>query len=251
VAASNGPADLSAALALAAGLVRAGDDARAYLYSDGIVQPLRASFGAGLPFAVDYHRVGVSGENVGLTSLTVRTSAQARAAFLHVQDFGQQPRSVTIEWRADSHLLDVRPLTLQPGQGQDLVLPVPADATSVTARLAAGDIFALDDSATAVARTPRAFRVLLVTPGNVFLEQALRLRTDFQVDVVGTAAYRASAAYALTVFDRFSRRRRRRSSARQRRPAGRPRRPKRGPEKFDVWPAAHQQPSDAAGPGSR
>jgi Ca-activated chloride channel homolog len=43
-----------------------------------------------------------------------------------------------------------------------------------------------------------------VTPGNVFLEQALRLRTDFQVDVVGTAAYRPSAAYALTVFDRFS-----------------------------------------------
>jgi len=204
VTASNGPADLSAALALAAGLVRAGDDARAYVYSDGIVQPLRASFAAGLPFAVEYHRVGVSGENVGLTSLTVRTSAQTRAAYLHVQDFGQQTRSVTIEWRADSHLLDVRPLTLPPGQGQDLVLPVPADATSVTARLAAGDIFALDDSATAVARTPRAFRVLLVTPGNVFLEQALRLRTDLQLDVIAPAAYRPSAAYALTVFDRFS-----------------------------------------------
>jgi Ca-activated chloride channel homolog len=192
---SNGAADLSAGLALAAGLVRAGDDARAYLYSDGIVQPLRASFGAGLPFAVDYHRVGVSGENVGLTSLTVRTSAQTRAAYLHVQNFGQQPRSVSLE---------VRPLTLPAGQGQDLVLPVPADATSVTARLAAGDIFALDDSATAVARTPRAFRVLLVTPGNVFLEQALRLRTDLQVDVITAASYRPSAAYALTLFDRFS-----------------------------------------------
>jgi hypothetical protein len=204
VAASNGAADLSAALALAAGLVRAGDDARAYVYSDGIVQPLRASFAAGLPFVVEYHRVGVSGENVGLTSLTVRTSAQTRAAYLHVQNFGQQPRSVSIEWRADSHLLDVRPLRLQPGQGQDLVLPVPGDATSVTARLAAGDIFTVDDSATAVARTPRAFRVLLVTPGNVFLEQALRLRTDLQLDVIAPAAYRPSAAYALTVFDRFS-----------------------------------------------
>src|SRR5439155_636852 len=44
IRASNGPADLSSALILAAGLVRPGDDARAYLFSDGIVQPLRASF---------------------------------------------------------------------------------------------------------------------------------------------------------------------------------------------------------------
>src|SRR5438132_1003555 len=128
IKASNGPADLSAALILAAGLVRPGDDARAYLFSDGIVQPLRASFAAGLPFPVEYHRIGVSGENVGLTSLTVRTSAQARAAYLHVQNFGQQARSVSVEWRADSRLLDIRPLTLAAGQAQDLVLPVPADA---------------------------------------------------------------------------------------------------------------------------
>ena len=203
VIASNGAADLSAALAMAAGLVRAGDDARAYLFSDGLVQPLRVTT-TGLPFPVEYHRVGVSGENVGLTSLTVRTSAQSRAGYLHVQNFGQQQRTVSLEWRADGHLLDVRPLTLAAGQGQDLLLPVPGDATSVSAHLAGADIFALDDTATAVARTPRAFRVLLVTPGNVFLEQALRLRSDFQIDVIGPAAYRASADYALSVFDRFS-----------------------------------------------
>ena len=203
VIASNGAADLSAALAMAAGLVRAGDDARAYLFSDGLVQPLRVTT-TGLPFPVEYHRVGVSGENVGLTSLTVRTSAQSRAGYLHVQNFGQQQRTVSLEWRADGHLLDARPLTLAAGQGQDLLLPVPGDATSVSAHLAGADIFALDDTATAVARTPRAFRVLLVTPGNVFLEQALRLRSDFQIDVIGPAAYRASADYALSVFDRFS-----------------------------------------------
>jgi Ca-activated chloride channel family protein len=204
VTANNGPADLSASLSLAAGLVRPGDDARAYLFSDGIVEPLRASFAGGLPFPVEYRRVGVSGENVGLTSLTVRSSAQTRAAYLHLQNFGQQSRSVSLEWRADNRLLDVRPLALAAGQAQDLVLPVPGDATSVTARLAGTDVFALDDSATAGAKTPRAFRVLLVTPGNVFLEQALRLRSDLQVDVVAPAAYRPSAAYAMTVFDRFA-----------------------------------------------
>ena len=203
VTAGNGSADLSTALSLASGIVRAGDAARAFLYSDGIVEPMTANFG-GLPFPIEYHRIGVSGENVGLTSLVVRAGSQAPAAYLHVQNFGQQARSFDLEWRADTGLIDVRPLKLAGGQAQDLVLPVPAGATTVTARIDSGDIFALDDSVTAVARAPRTFHVLLVTPGNVFVEQALKLRTDFQVDVVAPAAYRDSNEYALTVFDRFS-----------------------------------------------
>lgn len=201
---SNGPADLSSALALAMGLARSGEGARAYLFSDGIIEPLAASFTNGLPFPIEYHRVGVSGENVGLTSLIVRTGAQSRAAFLRVQNFGQQSRSFSLEWRADTGLIDVRSITLSGGQGQDLVLPVPADATTVTARIGASDVFALDDSVTAIARQPKAFHVLLVTPGNVFLEQSLRLRGDFQVDVVAPDAYKGSTAYAMTVFDRFA-----------------------------------------------
>jgi Ca-activated chloride channel family protein len=204
IAPTNGPADLTAALSLAAGIVKAGDDARAYLFSDGIVEPVRATFADGLPFPVDYHRIGLSGENVALTSLVVRTNAQSRAAYLHVQNFGQQPRSFSLEWRSDAGLIDVRPLTLAAGQAQDLTLPVPAAATTVTAHITGGDIFSLDDSVTAIARVPRAFHVLLVTPGNVFLEQALRLRADFQVDVVPPTAYVGTSVYAMTVFDRFS-----------------------------------------------
>jgi hypothetical protein len=78
------------------------------------------------------------------------------------------------------------------------------NATTVTARITSNDIFPLDDSVTAIARPPRTFRVQLVTPGDVFLEQALRLRGDFQVDVVAPSAYAGAAPYAMTVFDRFS-----------------------------------------------
>lgn len=204
IGATNGPADLTAALALAAGLVRSGESARAYLFSDGILQPLRASFAGGLPFPIEYDRVGVSGENVALTSLVVRTGAQSRAAYLRLHNFGQQSRSFNLEWRSDAGLIDVRPMTLAAGESQDIVLPVPDNATTVTARIDAGDNFALDDTVTAIARTPRAFHVLLVTSGNVFLLQALRLRGDFQVDAVTPAAYHGSAAYAMTVFDGYS-----------------------------------------------
>jgi len=204
ISATNGQADLSAALTLAAGLVRPGDDARAYFFGDGIVGPLRTDASSGLPFPAEYHRVGVSGENVGLTSLVVRTGAQARAGYLHLQNFGQQARSFSLEWRADGRLVDVRPLTLAGGQAEDLVLPVPADATLVSAHAATSDVFALDDTVTAIAKAPRQFRVLLVTPGNVFLEQALRLRTDIQLDVLAPAAYKSSAPYAMSIFDRYS-----------------------------------------------
>jgi hypothetical protein len=204
IGAQNGPADLSAALALAAGLVRPGDDARAYLFSDGIVGPIRTDSANSLPFPVEYHRVGVSGENVGMTSLVVRTGAQSRAAYLHIQNFGQQSRSFSLEWRADNRLVDARRLTLAGGQAQDLVLPVPSDATLVSAHIDAGDIFALDDTVTAVASTPRAFRVLLVTPGNVFLQQALSLRTDVQLDVIAPSAYKSSAQYAMSIFDGYA-----------------------------------------------
>ena len=201
---SNGSADLSSALTLAAGLVRPGDDARGYLFSDGIVGPIRTDASSSLPFPVEYHPIGLSGENVGLTSLVVRTNAQSRAAYLHVQNFGQQARTFSLEWRADGKLVDVRSLTLAGGVAQDLMLPVPSDATVVTAHIYAGDIFSLDDSVTAVAKTPSTFHVLLVTPGNVFLQQALALRGDIQLDVVAPADYKSSAAYAMSIFDRFS-----------------------------------------------
>ncbi|HEV1992387.1 MAG TPA: VWA domain-containing protein, partial [Candidatus Dormibacteraeota bacterium] len=204
IGASNGPADLSAALTLASGLVRPGDDAHAYLFSDGIVGPIRTDSGNALPFQLDYHRVGISGENVALTSLVVRTGAQSRAAHLHLQNFGQQARSFNLEWRADNRLVDIQKLTLAGGQAQDLVLPVPADATLVSAHIDPGDVFALDDTVTAVARTPRAFRVLLVTSGNVFLQQAISLRPDVELDVVAPSAYKSSAPYAMSIFDRFS-----------------------------------------------
>jgi len=204
IAPANGPADLSAALSLASGIVRAGEESRAYLFSDGILEPLRTSFANGLPFPIEYRRVGVSGENVGLTSLVVRAGAQSRAAYLRVHNFGQQPRSFTLEWRSDAGLIDVRSVSLAAAQAEDLALPVPDAANTVTARIEAKDNFGLDDSVTAVARAPRAFHVLLVTPGNVFLEQALRLRTDFQLDVIAPAAYRSSTSYAMTVFDRYS-----------------------------------------------
>jgi hypothetical protein len=200
---SNGPADLADALAIAAGVVRTGETARAVLFSDGIVQPLGSSFAQGLPFPIDFHSVGVSSENVAITALSVRAESSARSATARVQNFGRETHALALEWRADGHLLDVRRIQLAAGQAQDVSVSLSNDVGTVTARLEGGDLLALDDVATAVARPARQLRVLLVTPGNLFLERALRLRPDFLVDVKSPADYRDNTAYSMTVFDRF------------------------------------------------
>jgi Ca-activated chloride channel homolog len=200
---SNGAANLAEALNLAAGVVHPKEAARAILYSDGIVDPLGSSFTQGLPFPVDFHPLGVSSENLAITALSVRAESSARSATARVQNFGRETHSVALEWRADGHLLDVRRIELRPGQAEDLTISLGNDVTSVTARLTGGDLLTVDDLATAVARPARPLRVLLVTPGNLFLQRALRLRPDFVVDVKSPADYRDSGAYAMTVFDRF------------------------------------------------
>ena len=45
---------------------------------------------------------------------------------------------------------------------------------------------------------------MLVTPGNVFLQQAISLRADIQLDTIAPADYKSSAAYAMSIFDRYS-----------------------------------------------
>jgi hypothetical protein len=46
--------------------------------------------------------------------------------------------------------------------------------------------------------------VLLVTAGNVFLQQALSLRTDIQLEIIAPAAYKSSAPYAMSIFDGYA-----------------------------------------------
>jgi Ca-activated chloride channel family protein len=203
---SDGPADLQDALQLAVAAAGArSSGTRLVVLSDGITEPL--SEPVTLPFPYQYDRIGVSGENAGVTSLSVLPSVTGEAAVAHVQNFGQLADHLTAEMYADGTLLDARSVDLAPKSGEDLSFPVPPGSSSVRVELSPPDDFALDQVAVAVAAAPEKVKILLVSAGDVFLEEALALRPDAQVVAETPSQWRASQAsssnYGLFVFDGF------------------------------------------------
>jgi len=190
---SDGPADLQDALQLA--VAAAGPHpGRTHLViiSDGITEPLAEP--VTLPFGYVYKRIGVSAENSGITALSAAPGLVGENAVAHVQNFGQVPENVTAELYADGNLVDARALHLGPGAGEDVSFPLPPGTSYVRVALAPHDAFSLDQSAVAVATPPEKLRVLLVSTGDVFLQQALALRPGSEVEAETPSQWRQSQA---------------------------------------------------------
>jgi Ca-activated chloride channel homolog len=203
---SAGPADLADALQLAvAAAGRHPSGTRLIVLSDGITEPLIEP--VTLPFPVQYRRIGVSGENYGVTALTVLPGVTGESAVAHVQDFGTEPARLTVEMFAGGHLADAQGVFLSPGAGQDVTFAVPPGTPYVRVTLLPGDDLPADNSALAVTSPPAKVRVLLVTAGDVFLQKALALRPDVALSTEAPSAWRRRQASSpdvdLFVFDRF------------------------------------------------
>jgi Ca-activated chloride channel family protein len=203
---SDGSADLQDALQLA--VATAGPHPRAtrlVILSDGITQPL--SEPVTLPFPVEYRKIGVSGENTGVTALSVVAGVTGEEAVAHVQDFGQVVSHVTAEMFANGRLADARSLHLAPHAGQDVGFAVPPGTTTVRVELVPHDEYPLDQVAVATAPTPERVRILLVSTGDLFLQDALALRPGAQVVTETPSVWRPSQAsdpaYDLFVFEGF------------------------------------------------
>lgn len=200
----DGPADLQSALALAASVSGAGTDTQLVVLSDGITEPVAAP--VALPFQLSFHAIGTSAEDLAITALSAQPGASGQQAFVHVQNEGNQRRTVTVNLSVDGRLTNARSVTLDGGTGQDLLFPLPTGAQQLHASLDPGDAFALDDSAWALARPASGYRVLLVSPGNLFLQQALSLVPGIRVTPVSAtaSAYHAAPPADLYVFDQFT-----------------------------------------------
>ena len=188
-----GESDWPAAVALASGAVRAADSAHSTIIvvSDGGLPPNLPP----LPAEVRYIPVGTSSDNLAIRALAVRASSAGPQLFASVANYGTATRQVIVSVSMNGKLYSGQQLTVPPGGSSDMVLSgLPADPAVYEARLtlpasasgSAGgrvDALPLDDDAWAVYQPPAAGRVLVVSPGNVFLEQvfaALAAQMGFQ-----------------------------------------------------------------------
>lgn len=173
-----GPADWEAAFALARGATRAGEaiQTTTVIVSDG---GLPAAGLPGLPGDVRYIPIGADGANLAIEALALRPTDSGPQLYARVANHGATDMSATLSMLANEALLQAETVSVAAGGSVDVVLrELPAEAAVYRATLtgAGGDRpdgFALDDQAWAVYQPPNAGRVLVFTPGNVFLEQIL------------------------------------------------------------------------------
>jgi Ca-activated chloride channel family protein len=196
-----GLADLRAALALATAAPGGSGDRRVIVISDGVVDISGPT--VTLPFPVEYRRVGANGENLGISGITVSGVDGARILAINVTNYGTARHATTVETRADGHLVDARAIDVEPGGSVEVDVALSGSPHTVTADLTPHDAFALDDTASAVVQPPRVIQAVLVTQRNVFLQEALQLRSDIHLVVETPAAYRPRSDVDLWIFDGF------------------------------------------------
>ena len=196
-----GLADLRTALALATAAPGGSGDRRVIVISDGVVDISGPT--VTLPYPVEYRRVGVSGENLGISGITVSGVDGARVVAINVTNYGTARHATTVETRADGHLVDARAIDVEPGGSVEVDVALSGSPHTVTADLTPHDAFSLDDTASAVVQPPRVIQAVLVTQRNIFLQEALQLRGDIHLVVETPASYRPRNDVDLWIFDGF------------------------------------------------
>ncbi len=176
---TQGTVNWEAAFALAAGAVSgsAAQSTVVILSDGGLPQAGLPS----LPAEVRYLPIGASADNLAISALAVSQNAQAGELFASVTNYSPQERQAVLSIYADGTLFSAQLLDLPPGESRSLSLQdLPTSRGVYQARLsnpgstdAPLDALPLDDRAFAVQAGDQNRRILLVSQGNFFLEQAL------------------------------------------------------------------------------
>ena len=215
-------ADPRAALQVAADSLAGRPRGVVVLVSDGAFAPSHLeNFNVTLPQTVELvHRpVGQQGGNVGITAFNVRRYPANRTnyeVYVRVENYVDTALTVELSIYGEGRLVQVQELNLPPLGAELRIYPeVPAAGRHLEARVAivagdATDVLAIDDTAFTLLPTAQRQRVLIVTPGNLYLEGPFLLNESLDVDTITPAQYTApnmgdpSAGYDLTVFDRVA-----------------------------------------------
>lgn len=157
--------------------------------------------------------VGTPLDNAGITQFAARplpASPSTSEILLEVRNFGRSELKTNLELRYDDRLLDVKPLTIEPGGKQTLIFPsVPRPAVNArghfTATLEAKDSLAADNVGRVWLPPPRPVRVLLISASNVFLEKALSADPGVSYEMLAPDAWNDALGpkFDVVIFDDF------------------------------------------------
>jgi len=163
-----------AALTLALSLLRHRERGRVIFLTDGAFDE-RIGFGAA---GIDYRLVGGPASNVAISRFDVRAEVGSETRFqalVTVTSHAAQALQVPLQVSLEGRVLAEQTLALPAGASRTLVWPFEGRTSGrARARIVIDDDLAVDNEAWAVMGAGQTLRVLLLGPGNFYLESALR-----------------------------------------------------------------------------
>jgi Ca-activated chloride channel family protein len=194
-------------LAVSAGGQQAGN--RIYVLSDGAFPDMDELDTRGSE--IEFVKFGSRSENVGIVAMDVRRTYQeggGHQLFVAVRNYSREPKKANLEFYRDEALIDVRPVEL-PAANRETGFSEKAEVFGklsenigiLRAKLDQKDDLPADDEAFAQLSQRRDLRVLLVTPGNLYLQKALNLDPHVQLSVTTPDAYQQQDDFDVVVFE--------------------------------------------------
>lgn len=199
---SDSPTRLNEALKLAETLIQNNTKAEVHLFSDGATESLSEFENKGLPIV--FHQVGNRHVNVGIVNLDVKSNPDnpaQRAIFATILNASTNEQRFQAELVFENQVVGVKSLVLKSKESspQVFIADQPRDGV-FTLRLTVQDDLPVDNAASIVSLLPQPTKILLVTPGNRFLEKALKAIPT--VELAKVAALTDSAeGFDLVVLD--------------------------------------------------
>jgi len=199
--------DLQQGLSFAQDVLRGLPNAEVIVISDGaFVAPasLRDPLGAKLSFV----GVGKESDNLAITELSARRYPLDKSRYevlLALENTGKKAALVELSLFGDGQVIDVSQLRVEPGERVPRFFTDLAGASQqleARIRVLEGKDYLPNDNR-AFARMPerRRAKILVVTPGNTYLEAALLLDEYLDVTQVEPSAYPPSGSFDVTILD--------------------------------------------------
>lgn len=197
-------ADWEAALALGAASIAGHDEMAVVVLSDGGLPENLPS----LPAEVRYVRIGRDTENLAISALATRASDEQPELFAAVTNYGAEAADVILSIEVDGTIHTAERLAVPAGDTTELTITdLPDDINLIRAELTEPveggieDRMPTDDVAYAVYNPPISGRVLLVTEGNLFLEQIFSAIPNVEAFKVTPGPLSDADDYDLVILD--------------------------------------------------
>lgn len=192
-------ANWAAAFALATGAAQGFSDARILIISDGGLPGDLPP----LPVESIYVPIGSSGENLALTALATRDTERGPQLFASISNEGVIDQEALLSVTLDGTLFDSRRVSVPAGSTANTTWQLPEETAVIQAALSdlQTDYLAADNTAWAVHEGGINNRALLVTDGNLFLEQIYSVLPGVEAFKAAPDSDLLSEPFDLYVFD--------------------------------------------------